>query len=419
MAEKIKKRTPRSEKQKKMLIIGIIAASVILVAVVIAIVVATSSPDVKLQVDETAEIETEEVTEELKETEEKDTGEPKEELPAPAFEHGNAFSFVPVESGEPLQYTNPLTGLAASKDVSNVRPVAIMINNIKEAMPQIGVSKADILYECLAEGGITRLMMVTCDYEAIGTIGSVRSSREYYLDFAKNHDAIYVHAGGSEEAYSQIYSRDIAHLDGVRSDARTGKNVSGTVFYRDADRLKSFAYEHTLVTSGELIAKGISAMGYRNTRDGFSDPIKPVDWGYGVELSGDRATHIKIPYRSTHVAEYVYDSSTKKYMRFQFNHQTHIDGATGEQLGFENLLILNNTHHNTGDSYGHLVVTTTGSGSGLYFTGGRMIPVTWSKSSQDSAVTICDAEGYPLVVNRGKTAINVVDSTVWASLSYN
>ena len=116
---------------------------------------------------------------------------------------------------ETVQFVNPLTGLPSDEDLSSKRPVAIMINNLRASLPQVGISNADILYECLVEGGTTRLMAVVMNYEELGVIGSVRSSREYYLDFAANHDAIYVHAGGSTEAYSQIRSRGVNNLDGV------------------------------------------------------------------------------------------------------------------------------------------------------------------------------------------------------------
>lgn len=364
---------------------------------------------------------TEAATEELTAEE---TAEPviePDELPAPAMPHSSEIFFKRVDAGEELQYTNPLTGLAATKDVSNNRPIAVMINNIEYAMPQVGISKADVLYECLAEGGITRLVMVTCDYDAIETIGSVRSSREYYIDFAKNHDAIYVHAGGSDEAYSQIHSRAIDHLDGVRTDSRTGINVSGQVFYRDQDRLATMAYEHTLMTSGQRILDGIATMGYRTTlNEGFTDPMLPVDWGWSVALNGDDAKHIKIPYRgSAHTTEYEYNPKACNYSRFQFNHQEHIDGATGNQLTFKNILLLEMTHSSKGDDKGRLNVYTTGSGSGLYITCGKMIPITWSKDTVDSALVLKDSGGNPLVINRGKTAINIVDSGLWSSVTYN
>ena len=132
---------------------------------------------------------------------------------------GNVVTDVKTDQELPdeiiLPYKNPLTGMPCSVDYSNSRPMAIMINNIKKATPQAGISNAEIIYECSVEGGITRLMALVCDYANLPEIGSVRSSREYYLDIAQSHDAIYTHCGGSEKAYSEINVRKIDNIDGV------------------------------------------------------------------------------------------------------------------------------------------------------------------------------------------------------------
>ena len=328
------------------------------------------------------------------------------------------YSFVSADKGEAPEFANPLTGLAASKDLSTQRPVAIMVNNIKAAMPQVGISQADIIYECLAEGGITRLLMVSADYEDLSTVGSIRSSRPYYLDFAANHDAVYVHAGGSEDAYSEIRSRDVDNMDGVNGAH------AGSIFYRDPDRVATMAYEHTLVSDGERLAKGIDLFGYRDTlSDSFVNPVKLSDWGFKVELNGDAATYIKVPYNTsksdTQIVEYEYDAAAGKYLRYQHNHEAHIDSATGEQLAFDNILVLNLKHYATGDSYGHRQVTTTGSGSGYYITGGKMIAINWSKESKDGNISFTTADGKALVINRGKTIINIVEDKTFTSLTVN
>lgn len=411
-----------SDKKKKLAII--ISSAVILLAICIVILVSTLGAGETKPTKETEKsTDTETVILSSAETTVPPDTQPEPEpepisYPEPSYSHGTAFSFTEKNMGNKPQFIDPLTGLASDRDLTKTRPVAIMINNIEHAMPQVGVSGADILYECLAEGGITRLLMVTRDYASLDTIGSIRSSREYYIDFAMNHDAVYVHAGGSDTAYSQIHSRAIDHLDGVRADSRTGKNVSNLVFYRDPERIKKFSYEHTMVTTGDLIVKGINTMGYRTETDS-QDPITPIDWGWKVELSGNSASHIKVPYRSNRVSEYVYDAETERYMRYQFNHAEHIDAASGEQLGFENVLILRMDHRGTGDSYGHIVVTTVGSGEGWYATAGKYIPIKWSKETKDSEMVLTDTEGNPLIVNRGKTAINIADSGVYSSVSFN
>ena len=118
-----------------------------------------------------------------------------------------------------------------------------MINNIGVALPHCGISGADIIYEILAEGNITRMMAIFSDInKANGPIGSMRSSRPYYIETALSYDAIYVHAGGSEQAYSDIASKGVNNIDGVR-----GNYDASSAFYRDKNR-QQYGYEHSLFT---------------------------------------------------------------------------------------------------------------------------------------------------------------------------
>ena len=111
---------------------------------------------------------------------------------------------VPEPEPEPEPYvpagTNPLTGLPIEPEEMAKRPVAVMLNNIKKAQPQIGISQADVIYEVPAEGGITRMLAVYQSLEGVELLGSVRSTRPYYIELALGHDALLVHAGGSQEA---------------------------------------------------------------------------------------------------------------------------------------------------------------------------------------------------------------------------
>ena len=111
---------------------------------------------------------------------------------------------LPSFDNETNSYINPLTGLKSTKDIAEKRPVAIMINNLKESLPQEGISNADIVYEILEEGGITRLMCIYNDYKDIPKIGSIRSTRDYFIDISDIHDSILVHVGGSTYAKNVI-----------------------------------------------------------------------------------------------------------------------------------------------------------------------------------------------------------------------
>ena len=172
---------------------------------------------------------------------------------------------------DPSKY-NPLTGLKTKKKLLNKRPVSIMVNNIYSSLPQEGVGQADILYECLAEGGIPRLLMIVADYEKLTKVGSVRSARDYYIDYAEGYDCIFIHAGGSTYAYNTFGERGTERLDGVQ-----GPTIS-ELFYRDPERLGKYISEHTLVVNnGEKIKEAIDYYEYRTKTDkAHKNPMKSM-----------------------------------------------------------------------------------------------------------------------------------------------
>ena len=134
-----------------------------------------------------------------------------------------------------------------------------MINNIIYAQPQVGVGSADMIYEIPAEGGITRMMAIFSDLSDLESIGSIRSLRPYYLSVALSYDAIVIHAGGSEQAYSDVKTYNADHLDGVR-DGNTS-----SMFYRDASR-GQHGSEHTLFFHGaNVVMPNLSPAAYRSS----------------------------------------------------------------------------------------------------------------------------------------------------------
>ena len=150
------------------------------------------------------------------------------------------------------EYSNPLTGEISDTDLSTARPYGVMINNIQVAQPQCGISEADIIYEILVEGSCTRMLAIFSDISDAGVLGSMRSVRPYYAELIRSYDAILVHAGGSEQAYSDISSYDIDNIDGVRG------TYADTVFYRDSARM-SAGYEHSLFTTGTKVMDYITS----------------------------------------------------------------------------------------------------------------------------------------------------------------
>ena len=298
---------------------------------------------------------------------------------------------------------DPLTGLEMAEDASaGDRPVAVMINNIKQALPQYGTGAADILFEVVAEGGITRLVAIYQDPTAAGTIGSVRSTRKYYLDIAGSYDAILFHAGGSEEAYSLIKSRQQASVDNVR-----GGGNPGDTFYLDADRRRNNGYEHSTMTTGERIDAYLDRTSLRTEH--------PEDYKFEQAFSEDRkgsgeaTDYARVFFSNYKQAVLEYDGGEEKYLVSQYG-APHVDEDTGEQLAFENVLVLYaSISAIPGDTAGRMTVKLeNGSGGGLLLAGGAREKISWSKGAWNEPFEFEDADGEPLTLRTGRTYVCVV-----------
>ena len=369
--------------------------------------VTTSAVVTEMQTENTEAVEvpteavTETVTEQVSTPAAESKTEPSVVYPTVISENGRdaLTGIAPAAAGA---YIDPLTGTAVSQAEAERRPVAIMLNNITVALPQQNIAAADVLYECQVEGGLTRLMGVFNDYADLVAIGSIRSSREYYIDFAANHDAIYVHAGGSEEAYRNLKSRLINNIDAVNDGVVTG------FFYRDPNRLGKMGYEHTLVIDGGKINGAIAAKGYRTDyAAAFDSPLQFVGEGQKIELTNGSSTKQVTVKFGAHTTQFVYNASQNRYLRWQ-NGNKHIDGVTGEQLGFENVIILICPYTLTKDDYNHIEVATVGTGKGYYMTGGKIVEIRWTKTSGDAPIKLCYTSGKEITLTPGKTNFEVV-----------
>lgn len=307
----------------------------------------------------------------------------------------------PEPEPEIVTYINPLTGTENEKDLTTRRPVTIMVNNIHTALPQMGISEADIIYETLEEGGITRLLCVYNDYSDIPEIGSVRSARDYYIDIADAHDAIFIHAGGSTYAYSDLSKRKTNNIDGIFMSQ----------FYRSAERLKTMSSEHTLMISGVGIDEAIAQKGYRTT----TEAPCPISFGWNYSKGPNAANHIEFPFsigRNSNpyiTAFFDYNAESGEYLKGQYN-SPHIDGDDNTQLSFKNVITLTCPMNMiAGDELGCIQVHFTGTGYGTYSVDGTHREIVWKKPSRSAAYTLYEADGEtPLLVAPGKSYIAIV-----------
>ncbi len=308
---------------------------------------------------------------------------------------------------------NPLTGLECDASLVGQRPIGVMFNNIKAALPQVGLANCDIIYEVLAEGGITRFEGLIFDYASLGSLGSIRSARPYYVNIARAYDAVYIHAGGSEAAYSLMSSIKNDHFDGVRGNFYVNNEL---LFWRDKARLNSgYAIEHTMFARGTDIA---SAIQQRNIRTQLKDTsFTAFAFDPAFESIGSRksASYVKIPHSTYYTSEFHYDSATGLYAHTHYN-TAHVDGATGEQIKTTNVFLLY-TKQRIADSYGRREVTLTGEGAGVYLNGGEYTEIVWKRENDDAPFKYYDQEGTELKVEQGKSYVCLVDTQTQASVT--
>lgn len=302
------------------------------------------------------------------------------------------------KEGKEQEQQTEVKKLQIVDEESKSRPYAVMINNNHSAWPQCGIQDAYIVYEIIAEGGITRMMALYKDQDT-AKIGSIRSARHYFIDYAQENDAIFVHWGGSPQAYTRLSSSSIDNMDGI--------SLEGSVFFRDTSLNRD--YEHTGFTSMENVKEYAEQKGY--TRDTNKDLLLnySVDEINMAELEGSQpATSIEIEYSYYHTTSYEYDEENKTYKR-SMSGQPNIDLETDEQYTAKNIIIyeVRNYTINDGENKGRQELDNIGSGSGYLITGGYAVPITWEKSSHSEQTVYKYTNGEEIVVNDGNTFIQI------------
>lgn len=296
---------------------------------------------------------------------------------------------------EPSVLRNPFNGEIVD-EVWTQRPYAFSINNVKPSMPQHGIGQADIVYEMVVEGGLTRCLAIFSDVSNVEKIGSIRSARIYTYDLVCSCDAILVRCGGSSEADEAIKNAGWDDINGY---------TLSEPFYRDQARKSAgYALEHTMFTSGALVLENTAKRSLRTTHEGGLD--YGLNFADSVTLDGETANKILLDFSTVKRSEMHYDAETGKYLASQYN-TDWIDQETGDTLAFDNVLVIFATTWTQEDGV-HMDMTLTGEGTGLYACGGQMIPVLWSRSSEDAPFCYTTQDGTPLSIHTGKSYIGIV-----------
>ena len=292
-----------------------------------------------------------------------------------------------------------LTGKYIKEADAKRRPYAVMINNIQDAIPQYGISKASIIYESPVEGSITRLMALFEKPNKMKRIGSVRSCRIYFAYMSLEWDSLYVHYGQSKYAKKFLHTKKIDNI--------CSWNAEGA-FYRTSDK----PAPHNCYTFGKGLNKQRKKLKYRkNHEDDFEGVFKFADVDKPYEITDpnakDASKKVVVGYNYNN-AMYKYNPDNKKYYRYQYGSK-HIDAANhNKQLSCTNIIIqyVKTVLYPDGKS---LKMTQKGDGKGWYVTHGKAMKITWHKDKQKSGQTkYYDENGQEITLNNGKTFVQIV-----------
>jgi len=304
-----------------------------------------------------------------------------------------------AKTEKPVSYTSPLDGLEYSdKDKANRHPLAVVVENHPAARPQIGLIDASIVYEAITEGGITRFMAIFGPTDT-KELGPIRSARLFFMDWLKEFDAFFAHAGGNEDALDNIGSysiKDIPHAESYYWRDYKGRNV---------------ASEHTLYSSTEKLYEYASSKGYDVNSSNYEkykfkkDGPATVEGGKGLEVDFSSASY---------KVSWSYDPSSNSYSRTMGGSE-HKDGNSGETIKAKNIIVQTvsrtlDPHGSYGDQ--NWVFDTVGSGSAKIYRDGKEITATWKKSELTSRTKFYDESGTEIEFNPGKTWIEVVPPEV-------
>ncbi len=305
---------------------------------------------------------------------------------------------------EPGMMRSFLSGLPVEEKIGNRRPIAIMLNNLEAAQPMSGISYADVVYEYVVEGAITRLMGLFENYDGLDKIGSVRSCREYFVYTALEFDAIYMHFGQAAYAVDLLGQDYVDNLNGLGE-------AGDTCFYRTTDRQAP----HNVYTSAKGIQAGIEKLGYREDHyEGYQGKFKFCDLNKTVTNDGGKsAKHIEPKYR-INKPWFDYNEETEKYDRYQYD-GPQIDDLTGEQISYDNVILQYNKWIQL-DEKDYLAFDCHSGGLIQYFTKGKMVVGMWQREINNenydlSAIRYYDMDGNEIEINNGKTFICVVQDT--------
>lgn len=293
---------------------------------------------------------------------------------------------------------NPLTGeLNYSEELLKNRPVMVSVENHRDARPQWGITKADIVWEMEVEGGITRMLLMFADASRLpDKVGPTRSARHYFVELVEGFDAIFVHFGGSPQAYNAINNRGTDHIDGM-SD--------GNTFSRDNSR--SVSSEHRAYTTKDKVVAAIERKDFRTTLE--NEYLNPFKFNSTTKkLPDGNCSEIVVDF--SNYASYTYTYSAEDNLYYSALNGSAFKDSDGNQQNFTNIILCYVDKSSLGDAKGRISLDLS-EGHGVYVSNGTYQNIKWEKGDYSDMMKFYDADGNELSLNSGRSYIALVSSS--------
>lgn len=341
-------------------------------------------------------------------------------------------SLLNIDPSEPANQACPLNGKLYTQTERTAwekrRPLFVMIENTPDARPQSGISKADVVFEAIAEGGVTRFgAMFYCGAQANDlTLAPIRSARTYFVDWASGFNfPMYVHVGGANVAGPTDALGQIGDYGWNGENDINQFSVGYPTFVRNYNRIegKEIATEHTMETSTERLWDVASKRGWDNLTPSTAGTGKEAGagkawqagykgWTFETE-PGQKGATTKISYDfwtgyNDYSAEWDYDAASDAYLRKTAG-EAHTDLNDGKQIAASDVIVLLTVEKGPINEKKHMLYTTIGSGKALIFKHGQTpIEATWKKKDREGELQFVDARGKDVTLAPGQVWISVV-----------
>ncbi len=305
---------------------------------------------------------------------------------------------------------NILTGLELSDKIQNNRPMAIMIENTPNARPQSGLIYADVVFEVVDEGGITRFVSVFSSSKP-DLVGPVRSARPYYAEIAAGFDPIYVFWGTHPSFYIVVQNLGLDYLSPLGDTSGASSIIGnfadpGSGEGKDAIRDPSRVAPHNAYVRVPRMYEIAQNLGY--SLEGGKSPFHFKNEASENERGDINKITIDVSGNPSYKVNFEYDKQTNTYLRF-CGGAPSLDRETSKQITINNVIVLFTDIRNSGDKEGHMVVRTTQGGQGLFFMDGNLIEGTWNRTSALEPFEFKDNNGNNILVNIGQTWVIMVE----------